>query len=620
MPIPLPTARPVAPPPHDPSVPFRGTTKPPAPPKKAAPKPTNTPTGTATGPTPPIAPPLTEAQQIAQWVQATQLPQMQAITDAENASHAQETASATQTQGYYKALAQLLSTLGPETQGTYAAASGAQAAFGKGFSDGLANVQTQMQGQSNDALGVAGAPASQAADVTQSIGGTGATDALYASGGYIPATDLNREGAAFTAAANMLPASAAGEGAQSIQNLIAASNTADQGFNQQRSDLAAQVPGLALQYQSQLATQAAAKQDYAEKVREFNVTQRETAIRQQQTANYQTDTLKLRQDQLISDGTYKKLALAQNVNKENDLQTYRSAEIALKQDAARSAIKIVGNDKTGYYSYNPSTGQKMSILPPAPTVGAKASAAQVRKATSFIYQAKQGYYAYSAADMKPLTMTQLHTLAKGQNEDISKFLGDANALTKAGLGYYQYNDVKGMKAVKQDKETNQYYLSLINDFGLNRQQAFDVTAKAYPAWGARNRKSFFPKGEASQGDATPGSSIANTALTQLGEPYQWGGLAKLGSPTDCSGLLQASAAANGINIGRTTYEQWTQGAAVPLDKLQPGDAVFFDMTSRGPGHVAIYIGNGRVVEDPHTGASVEISRLAGRGPVGARRY
>lgn len=114
--------------------------------------------------------------------------------------------------------------------------------------------------------------------------------------------------------------------------------------------------------------------------------------------------------------------------------------------------------------------------------------------------------------------------------------------------------------------------------------------------------------------------IAKTALTQIGIPYQWGGAAKLGGRTDCSGLLQASAKANGVNIGRTTYEQYHQGTPVALDKLKPGDAVFSHPDSRGPGHVAIYIGNGQVVQDPHTGASVSISQLDRAGIVGARRY
>jgi cell wall-associated NlpC family hydrolase len=117
-----------------------------------------------------------------------------------------------------------------------------------------------------------------------------------------------------------------------------------------------------------------------------------------------------------------------------------------------------------------------------------------------------------------------------------------------------------------------------------------------------------------------GGAIARTALSQIGIPYQWGGAAKLGSRTDCSGLLQASAAAHDVHIGRTTYEQWKQGIPVALDQVQPGDGIFFHMGKNGPEHVAIYIGNGQVVEDPHTGAAVEISKLAGRGAVGARRF
>jgi cell wall-associated NlpC family hydrolase len=107
----------------------------------------------------------------------------------------------------------------------------------------------------------------------------------------------------------------------------------------------------------------------------------------------------------------------------------------------------------------------------------------------------------------------------------------------------------------------------------------------------------------------------------LGTPYQWGGKAALGSKTDCSGLLQASAKANGIPLPRTTYDQYKVGQPVSLNQLQPGDAVFSDPTAQGPGHVSIYIGNGKVVEDPHTGAVVSVGALAGRkGIVGARRY
>jgi cell wall-associated NlpC family hydrolase len=126
------------------------------------------------------------------------------------------------------------------------------------------------------------------------------------------------------------------------------------------------------------------------------------------------------------------------------------------------------------------------------------------------------------------------------------------------------------------------------------------------------------------GGSQLGQSIAKTALSQLGQPYQYGGQAQLGHPTDCSGLLQAAAAAHGISIPRTTYDQWKTGKSVPTNALQSGDAVFFkgsDPRGNLPGHVGIYIGGGKFVEDPHTGASVTISTLAGRSDyVGARRF
>lgn len=119
----------------------------------------------------------------------------------------------------------------------------------------------------------------------------------------------------------------------------------------------------------------------------------------------------------------------------------------------------------------------------------------------------------------------------------------------------------------------------------------------------------------------PNAGIAKTALTQLGIPYQWGGKAALGSRTDCSGLLQASAAAVGINIGRTTYEQWQQGTPVPPSQIKAGDAVFFHMGPKGPEHVGIALGNGSFVEDPHTGSSVKVEKFSTYpGFVGARRY
>jgi cell wall-associated NlpC family hydrolase len=108
----------------------------------------------------------------------------------------------------------------------------------------------------------------------------------------------------------------------------------------------------------------------------------------------------------------------------------------------------------------------------------------------------------------------------------------------------------------------------------------------------------------------------------MGTPYVWGG-AKPGG-FDCSGLLQWAWGKLGIQIPRTTYDQWSAGKAVPRGRLRVGDAVFFrgsDARGNLPGHVGFYIGNGKFIEAPHTGANVRISKLAGRRDYqGARRF
>ena len=119
-----------------------------------------------------------------------------------------------------------------------------------------------------------------------------------------------------------------------------------------------------------------------------------------------------------------------------------------------------------------------------------------------------------------------------------------------------------------------------------------------------------------------GAKAVNIAHAALGIPYVWGGESTKGF--DCSGLLQYAWKRVGVAIPRTTYDQWKVGTPVAANQLQSGDAVFFkgsDSKNGLPGHVGIYIGDGKFIEAPHTGANVRISNLAGRTDyMGARRY
>ena len=99
----------------------------------------------------------------------------------------------------------------------------------------------------------------------------------------------------------------------------------------------------------------------------------------------------------------------------------------------------------------------------------------------------------------------------------------------------------------------------------------------------------------------------------IGTPYKWGGSGPLGF--DCSGLTQYLYREMGIDLPRVSFQQAASGPRIGLDKLRPGDLVAWDNSSRNNGadHIAIYIGNGQVIEAPKPGTPVRIASVNGRG-------
>ena len=121
--------------------------------------------------------------------------------------------------------------------------------------------------------------------------------------------------------------------------------------------------------------------------------------------------------------------------------------------------------------------------------------------------------------------------------------------------------------------------------------------------------------------------VVSGAIKYLGVPYLWGG-ASPKDGFDCSGLVKYVFARLGVDLPHFAASQFYSPDAVPVpaDKLKAGDLVFFvgsDGTRKMPGHVGIYIGDGYLIDAPHTGAFVEIDSLRKRwfanNYVGARR-
>jgi len=110
------------------------------------------------------------------------------------------------------------------------------------------------------------------------------------------------------------------------------------------------------------------------------------------------------------------------------------------------------------------------------------------------------------------------------------------------------------------------------------------------------------------------------AQDQLGKPYLWGGTGP--DAFDCSGLVMMAYRAAGVDIPRTSEEQWTWGPRVSASQVEPGDLVFFagsDGTRTSPGHVGLVIGGGLMIEAYATGFPIRIAPYGGRDPVGFTR-
>ena len=186
----------------------------------------------------------------------------------------------------------------------------------------------------------------------------------------------------------------------------------------------------------------------------------------------------------------------------------------------------------------------------------------------------------------------------------------AAALRRQGIEAYYFQHAKGLYKVRfgnyptreqaSSKAQSLRSRGLIADFYI-------VSPEEYPLALARRYGAAYLREE-----------MARTAGSFVGVPYLWGGTSA-SEGFDCSGLTMAVYQLSGLDLPRSSQQQFETGTPVERDMLRKGDLVFF--RTKDPGkvsHVGLYIGDGRFVHAPGQGKRISIESLS--TPYYAARY
>jgi peptidoglycan DL-endopeptidase RipA len=157
------------------------------------------------------------------------------------------------------------------------------------------------------------------------------------------------------------------------------------------------------------------------------------------------------------------------------------------------------------------------------------------------------------------------------------------------------------------------------------QRAAELAEQRRAQEEAAGRTSAAPPATSRQTGSAAVQRVIDRATAQLGVRYSWGGGNSRGPTTgvrdggvadsfgdyrsvgfDCSGLMLYAFAGVGVNLPRWSGNQATFGEQIPRSQMQPGDMLSWARNGRTY-HIALYIGNGRMIEAPYSGASVKIS-------------
>lgn len=196
-------------------------------------------------------------------------------------------------------------------------------------------------------------------------------------------------------------------------------------------------------------------------------------------------------------------------------------------------------------------------------------------------------------------------IAGTRNEEANEFLAAAQSLQGAEQSQKRTETGIAQLAAKQEKTKNQAQQALDSEKAkldsLTQAQQQQVEAKTLAGSGSSSSNPVSSTITAVTGSGNASKAVAyDLEMAKDQCPYVYGATGPCSAGFDCSGLQMAAWAAAGVSIPRTTQEQWASLPHVSMSDLQPGDLIYYD----GEDHVAMYVGNGNIVDAPQTGQDV----------------
>ncbi len=209
---------------------------------------------------------------------------------------------------------------------------------------------------------------------------------------------------------------------------------------------------------------------------------------------------------------------------------------------------------------------------------------------------------------RALTEQYKETVAKVEEKERQLFDKRDELLMKQEAFLGQQLEIESMLASLEDKQ-NEYANQLAS--AKKQAEAYKKTIAEQEEIIRREEEEKRKKEEAStpsyDGKNVTGEELVSYARQFVGNPYVWGGNS-LTNGCDCSGFVHLIYKHFGYNLVRYSLSFLYEGVAVDIEDIQPGDIVVYARNKEGIAHVAIYAGDGKIVEAQSSKAGITDNR------------